>query len=190
MSAPAGRSPGGLSSGDGLTPQSVTRIVLRPLASSLPLGFFAFGAGSVLLTALELEWVPPAEGGVLMTMVLGFVVPLEALAGLFAFLARDVGAATGLCVLGAAWAATSITVGGAPPGSTSAALGILFTVAAMMLVPCVGSLQSKPLFGVLLLIGAARFAVTGVFQSYGLLSLEKAAALKACPPPWADQVIS
>ncbi len=72
-------------------------------------------------------------------------------------LARDVGAATGRCVLGAACAATSITVRGAPPGSISVALGIfLLTVAAMMLVLCVGSLQSKPLFGVLLLIGAAR----------------------------------
>ena len=55
---------------DGLAPPDITRIVLRPLASSLPLGFFAFGVGSVLLTALELKWVPLAEGATLMTMVL------------------------------------------------------------------------------------------------------------------------
>jgi hypothetical protein len=29
------------------------RVVLRPIASSLPLGFFAFTVGTVLLTALE-----------------------------------------------------------------------------------------------------------------------------------------
>jgi hypothetical protein len=34
-----------------------TRIVLRPLASSPPLGFFAFGVGTILLTAVELHWV-------------------------------------------------------------------------------------------------------------------------------------
>jgi hypothetical protein len=32
----------------------MTRIVLRPVASSLPLGFLAFGTGTILLTALEL----------------------------------------------------------------------------------------------------------------------------------------
>ena len=37
----------------------MTRIVLRPVASSLPLGFLAFGVGTILLTALELKWVPP-----------------------------------------------------------------------------------------------------------------------------------
>lgn len=36
----------------------MTRIVLRPLASSLPLGFVAFGTGTVLLSAAELTWVP------------------------------------------------------------------------------------------------------------------------------------
>jgi hypothetical protein len=75
--------------------------MLRPIASSLPLGFSAVTAGTVLLTALELRWVPVTEGGQLMIMVLAFVVPLEALSGLFAFLARDSGAATGLLTLGA-----------------------------------------------------------------------------------------
>jgi hypothetical protein len=46
---------------DELTPEAMTRIVLRPVASSLPLGFLAFGVGTILLTALELKWVPPAR---------------------------------------------------------------------------------------------------------------------------------
>lgn len=168
MTAEARDSPDGLSSGDGVAARDMTRIVLRPIASSLPMGFFAFGAGTVLLTALELNWVPVAEGRTLMTMVLAFVVPLEALAGILAFLARDVGAATGLSVLASAWAATSITMLGLPPGGTSPALGIfLLTLAAIMLILCAGALQSKPLFGLLLLIGAARFALTGVVQIYG-----------------------
>lgn len=101
-----------------LMPEQAVQIVLRPVASSLPLGFLAFGAGSVLLTALELNWVPPADGRQLMVMVLAFVVPLEVLAGIFAFLARDHGAATGLTLLGAAWAATAITVASGPPGDS------------------------------------------------------------------------
>jgi succinate-acetate transporter protein len=163
----------GRAGADGLAPHNITRIVLRPLASSLPLGFFAFGVGTVLLTALELKWVPLAEGATLMTMVLAFVVPLEGLAGILAFLARDVGAASGLSVLGAAWAATAITVRGAPAGSTSPALGIfLLSLATMMIVLSVGAVPSKPLFGLLLLIGASRFAVTAVYQIYGWTRLE------------------
>jgi hypothetical protein len=34
------------------------RVVLRPIASSLPLGFFAFTVGTVLLFAIELTWTP------------------------------------------------------------------------------------------------------------------------------------
>ena len=56
-------------------------------------------------------------------MVLAFVAPLQALAGIFAFLARDSGAATALTMLGAAWTATALTVLRTPPGGTSTSLG-------------------------------------------------------------------
>jgi hypothetical protein len=84
-------------------PEDLTRIVLRPLASSLPLGFFAFGTGSVLLSSLELHWVPQDQTRPLMVLILVFVVPLEFLAGILAFLARDGGAATALSVLARCW---------------------------------------------------------------------------------------
>jgi uncharacterized protein len=150
---------------EGLAPADMARIMLRPIASSLPLGFFAFSVGSVLLTALELHWVPLAQTRPLLVMVLAFVVPLETLAGVFAFLARDSGAATALTVLGTAWAATAITMLMGAPGATSPALGIfLLMLSVMMILLCVGALRSKPLFGVLLAIGASRFALTGAFQ--------------------------
>lgn len=53
------------------------RVVLRPLASSLPLGFFAFTVGTVLLTAIQLNWSPPATTAQIAVLVLAFVVPLE-----------------------------------------------------------------------------------------------------------------
>lgn len=150
-------------------PEAMTRIMLRPLASSLPLGFFAFGAGSILLTALELYWVPVSQGKDLMLLVLAFVAPLELLAGIFAFLARDSGAGTALLLLGAAWAAVSLTVLTGPPGGRSLALSVfLLTLAPMMLVLCAASLKAKPLFGILLAVGAARFALTGVYQATGI----------------------
>jgi hypothetical protein len=158
------------------------RVMLRPLASSLPLGFFAFTVGTVLLSALELSWVPPAQDASLMILVLAFVVPLEALSGLFAFLARDSGAATGLTMLSASWLATSVTVMRGPPGALSAPLGVfLLTLTALMLISSVTAISGKPLFGVLLLIGACRFALTGVYQVTGTAAVEQAAGWIGIP---------
>jgi succinate-acetate transporter protein len=158
------------------------RIVLRPLASSLPLGFFAFTVGTVLLSALELHWVPAAQDAQLMALVLAFVVPLEALSGLFAFLARDSGAATGLMTLSASWLATSLTVMHGPPGALSLPLSIfLLTLTALMLIMSVTAVTGKPLFGVLLLIGACRFALTGVYQAAGATAAEQAAGWLGIP---------
>ena len=141
---------------------------MRPIASSLPLGFFAFGGGTVLLTAMEAGWVPLTDGRQLMVMVLAFVVPLETLAGVFSFLARDSGAATGLTLLGAAWAATAITLASGPPGARSTPLAVfLLTLAPMMFVMFAASLAAKPLFGLLLLAGGCRFALTGIYEVTG-----------------------
>lgn len=163
--------------GSGLpAPDAITRIMLRPLASSLPLGFFAFGTGSILLTALELHWVPVSQARAVLILVLAFVVPLELLAGIFAFLARDSGAATALALLGTAWAGVGATGLAGPPGGRSPALSVfLLTLAPVMLLLSVAALQAKPLFAVLLAVGAARFALTGVYQAAGAAAWADAA---------------
>ena len=69
-------------------------------------------------------------------------------------------------MLGAAWTATALTVLRTPPGGTSTSLGIfLLTLAATMLVLSAGALRSKPLFGVLLMLGACRFGLTGMYEA-------------------------
>jgi succinate-acetate transporter protein len=162
--------------------QAASRIMLRPIASSLPLGFFAFTGGTVLLSALELSWVPTAAGAQLAVLVLAFVVPLEALSGLFAFLSRDSGAATGLTTLSAAWAATAITLLREPPGGLSRPLAVfLLTLTPLMLVMAVASVQGKPAFGLLMVIGACRFALTGVYQATGSIPVEQAAGWLGIP---------
>jgi hypothetical protein len=39
--------------------ETVTRVVLRPLASPLPLGFLALAAATLLTSALQLGWLAP-----------------------------------------------------------------------------------------------------------------------------------
>ena len=161
---------------------AVFRVVLRPIASSLPLGFFAFTVGTVLLSAIELNWTPVATTGQVAILVLAFVAPLEVLSGVFAFLARDSGAATGLTTLSAAWAATAITLFRRPPAELNRPLAIfLLALAVVMLVMSAVSVTGKPLFGVLLVIGACRFALTGVYEITGVIGVEQASGWLGVP---------
>jgi hypothetical protein len=163
-------------------PEAEFRVVLRPIASSLPLGFFAFTVGTVLLTALELSWVPVTATSQIAVLVLAFVVPLEAVSGLFAFLARDSGAATGLMTLSAGWVAAAISLMLGPPGALSRPLAIfLLMLAVVMLTMSATAVTGKPLFGALLVIGACRFALTGVYQATGITGVEQAAGWLGVP---------
>ena len=72
-----------------------TRIMLRPIGSALPLGFFAFGLGMFMLAAEGIGWIRPYEIHDAGLILVTFVAPLEFLATVVAFLARDsIGAAT------------------------------------------------------------------------------------------------
>lgn len=168
--------------GETQDPEAHFRVVLRPIASSLPLGFFAFTVGTVLLSAIELTWTPVATTAQVAVLVLAFVAPLEVLSGLFAFLARDSGAATGLTTLGAAWAATAINLLHGPPGALSRPLAIfLLVLSLLMFVMSATAVLGKPLFGVLLVLGGCRFALTGVYQATGIVGVEHAAGWLGVP---------
>ena len=65
------------------------RIFLRPIGSALPLGFFSFGIGMLLLGTQAFAWIPVHEQKDVGMMLMSFVVPLELIATIVAFLARD-----------------------------------------------------------------------------------------------------
>ena len=87
--------PGDSGGTDGPGAPIPARAVLRPIGNGLPLGYPAFALGTVLLAGLAPGWVAQSqtrEHGVLLA---AYVVPLELVATVVAFLARDtVGAAT------------------------------------------------------------------------------------------------
>ena len=76
------------------------------------------------MAGLQLGSIPAAEGQQVALCVLAFTVPLQFVASVFAFLARDGVAATGMGLLSGIWAATALVLLTAPPGSTSNALGL------------------------------------------------------------------
>lgn len=144
---------------------TLTRIVLRPIASPLPLAILALGIGSFMLSALQLSWIGISNTPQVAEVILIVVAPLELIGSIFCFLIRDVVMATGFGVLSGSWAATGMLLMSGQVGSRSQVLGLLaVTIAAALIVPAVGAGLSKPAGAVLMLVAATRFAFTGVYQ--------------------------
>ena len=141
---------------------------MRPLASALPLGFFAFSVGTVLLAAVELKWIPPAQNLAVVLILLGFVAPLEGLPCIFSFLSRDTGAATTMGIFSAGWVvlATYFLMFGDTARST--ALGIFLIMDSLAILSlCLTSIKAKPLLGIILLVTTARFLLAAALQFGG-----------------------
>ncbi len=166
---------------DGERSDPPVTIMLRPLASPLPIGFFAFAIGSVLFSALELGWINHAQGPELAVIMVVFVAPIELLASVLAFWARDNGGATALGLFGMTWG----TVGAielTSPTARSPMLGaFLLCMGAVILAFGITSAFGKPVLSVLSCISCARFVVTGIYQIHGGLRWEHASGWIGLP---------
>src|SRR3954471_642521 len=79
------------------------RVTVRPYGSVVPLGFLAFGIGMFLYAALDAPWVKQAEAPTIGLMLVSFVAPLEGVATVIAFLARDTMAGVALGLFTGSW---------------------------------------------------------------------------------------
>src|SRR5947207_2774279 len=125
--------------------------MLRPVGSGLPLGFYSFGIGILLLGCSALGWIPVSEQKDVGMLLMSFVFPLELVATVFAFLAQDTLGATTLGLFTTSWLALGWADVSSPAGSTSVTLGIyLFGFAFVVLLLALMSTLGKPFFSVLL----------------------------------------
>jgi succinate-acetate transporter protein len=171
--------PGGNGS---IAAEQVVQVTLRPLGSPLPLGFFAFGTGTMLLTALELQWVPATQQHAMAVLMLTFVAPLELFAALMAFPARDAGAGTALGMFGGAWVAVGVSLLGAPPASHTATLAtFMFTITVMIGAMAIATISGKPVFALLLTLAAVRYLLTGLYEASGSIGFEHASGWVGLP---------
>ncbi len=157
---------------------SAARIVLRPIASPMPLGFLALAGASLVLSGLQLGWLTPQDSRYVALALIAFAVPLELLASVFGFLARDAVAATGMAVLAAGWLAIALVKFAAPPGTTNRALGLLLLFAgAALVVPALGATLGKLVPALVLFTAAARFLLTGGYQLSAVPGLQTASGV-------------
>src|SRR2546423_1853001 len=155
-------------SSDGRRHEDHTRIFLRPIGSGLPLGFFSFGIGMLLLGCSAIGWIPVSEQKDVGMFLVGFVFPLELVATVFAFLARDTLGATTLGLFTTSWLALGWADIASPPGQKSVTVGIyLFGFATAVLLLAVLSTLGKPFFSVLLLTAATRMVLSGYWEIGG-----------------------
>lgn len=150
-------------SANGVHPQ--VRIVVKPYASALPLGFFSFGIGMFMLAALNAQWVEATQGKTVGLLLFAFVFPLEFLSAVVAFLARDTLAAAALGLFATSWLSSGLVLNQAKPGELSGAFGfyeIGFAIAIVCL--AVVAAFGKPLIAGLLCLAAARSAIAGAYE--------------------------
>ena len=155
--------------GDGRRPhEEQVRIFLRPIGSGLPLGFFSFGIGMLLLACSAIGWIPVLEQKDVGMMLMSFVFPLELIATIVAFLARDTLGATTLGLFTTSWLALGWALYASPPGGTSITLGVyLFGFATAAALLALMSISGKPFFTVLLAAAVARMVLSGVYEIGG-----------------------
>src|SRR5581483_8567473 len=100
------------------------RVFVRPYGSSVPLGFLAFAVGMFMYAALDAPWVKATDGKTIGIMLIAFVAPLQSVATVIAFLARDTVPAVALGLFTGPWLTTGVLTVLAKPGQLDAALGI------------------------------------------------------------------
>lgn len=142
-----------------------TKIVLRPYGTPLPLGFFSFAIGMALLAGIALDVISGDQVRAAGVLLATFVFPLEFLASVFAFLARDTGAATALAIFSTSWAGIGALYVIAPMQQRSTSVGMYLCAFAFVLLPlAAAALLGKALLGIVLAVSILRAVLAAAYQ--------------------------
>lgn len=151
-------------------------VFLRPIGSPLPLGFLGLAVATTTMAAYELGWVPSNEQHQVALCFIAFTFPLQAVATVFGFLARDAVVASGVGTLSGSWLTIGLVLLTSHPGSRSQMLAFFLFAAAAALVPAVVVAAHSKLVPALVMAGsAARFSLTGIYERTGSLAVRHAA---------------
>ena len=149
-------------------PTAATRVFLRPLANPLSLGFLGVFVGTLALTAIQLGWVPVTQTHTIAESILVLTAPVQLIACVYGFLARDMVAATGMGVQAGMWGFIGLNLLLGRPGATSSGLAFILVVgAAALCMPALGALRGKALAGGVLLTTAVRWVATAGYEFSG-----------------------
>lgn len=161
--------------------EDVTRVVLRPIASPLPLGFFAFGIGSVLQSALQFGLIPQVDIQNLALLFGAFVFPLEILAALLAYFARESVGATILSIIAFSWLGTAVVTYASAPDPTSPTVGYLYlSIAVILLLLGAVGVLGKPLLATVMFLAFFRYGLNGIYELTSTAGVQSASGVIGC----------
>ncbi|HTX01523.1 MAG TPA: hypothetical protein VMD59_22250, partial [Acidimicrobiales bacterium] len=144
------------------------QIVLRPLGNPLPLGFIGLAVATSTLACLDLGWVPSPQQHEVALVLVAFAFPLQGLATVLCFLARDTSSGAGIGVQATVWLTLGLLLRTTPPGTRSAAAAVFLLAAAGALLPsCVSAALGKLVPAAVMLASALRFVLTGLYERFG-----------------------
>ena len=155
--------------------RSMTRIVLRPIGSPMPLGFFTVAIDSVLFSALQWGLLPATDRRAAALIVFpAFVV--QTIVGIFAFLGRDSIAATLMMSFATTWLIDALVFYVNPAGAADA-LGIFFIVFAVFAAFMLASALPKRALAAVLVVAVPRFLISGIAEITGSPGVAQAGAV-------------
>lgn len=144
------------------------RIFLRPIGAPLPLGMAGLAIASLVVSGLELHWIPLSQGHSVGLILVAVGFTLQLLASVFSYLARDGSAGTCLGVLSTTWLALGLIHIVSKPGHRSGALGLLLLAAGgALFLSALTVSRTKPLPALVFFTVAIRFALAGIYQLAG-----------------------
>jgi hypothetical protein len=158
---------------------TVARVTLRPIGSPLPLGALALVPSGLLLAGTQLGWFSASDQKMLPFILLGFAVPLQLVASIFAFLGRDSLVGTGFGIFTGTWLAYGLALLSSTPGATSHVLGVFFLAVggAFAMLAGGGIVGGKAAAGAIIVTGSVRFVLSGLYELTNTTGLEHAAGI-------------
>lgn len=145
------------------------RVFLRPIGSPLTLGMSGLAIASLVQSGLDLHWIGKDQTAKVGLILLAVPFFLQGIASILAYLARDGAAGAALGVLAGTWLAMGLVHITSTPGSRSGALGLMLLASGgTLLLSALSVIIGKPLPGLVFLISAIRFALSGIFELGGV----------------------
>lgn len=172
-----GKDPFTVSGSEKLEPdlRSMTRIVLRPIGSPLPVGFFTVAIDNAMVSTLQ--WgIIPASGARAVALIVFPAFVVQTIVGVFAFLGRDSAAGTLMLSFATTWLVDALVYGLHPPGGAEA-LGIFSIVFAVFVAVMLTSALPKRALAAVLVAAAPRFLVSGIADITGSQPVAQAGAV-------------
>jgi hypothetical protein len=159
-------------------PDPHLQIVLRPIGSPLTVAMSGLAVASFVESGLALGWIAKSQALYVGLILIAVPFVLQALACVFAYLARDgaTGAATGL--LSTTWLALGLIHVVSRTSTINGAMGLLLVISAAALgLSSTVIASAKPLVGLVLGLAAARFALAGAYELSAVSFWQQAAGI-------------